>query len=318
MQRSKAHHFLPQSYLRSFASARKKSRRHYIWQFDKSSGRIAEVDIATVAVRNLFHEIEAIDARVFNYESNMTHIENMFLGSWRALSDNFTPETMERERPRLAVYLAFLLLRSAKVRDDIRRLMDQLAQEHVPAVAPDLQLSLGKQDAHKTHYEIMREELDHVATQFGKMKWVLCRNATNVLFVTSDYPFAFTDPPDGLRWTAEQAPHAVGLDSFLLDVPGIRLYLPITPRKLLLLCDPRADWQLPEEILPKPESVSDINKLQVRRCIRSVFASTDQFAFAERLIRDFPSLRNVDARRWELNLTWEPVEPTGKAGGDAS
>jgi Protein of unknown function (DUF4238) len=306
--RSKAHHYLPQFYLRSFDS-RHKGKNHYIFSFDKSTGIVTEPNIANVAHEQLFHEIINIEGEVVNYEDTMTSIEEPLRISWEAICREFTLATLARERLKLCVFFSFLLLRSAKVRNDIRRVMDEIVYKQAPAIAPGLVLPYSENTVRGNHYTLLREEREKVGLQFEKLKWVMCRNITAIPFVTADYPFAFSWQESSYVWPVEELPHAIPTDALFLDTEGVFVSIPVTPRTLLIICDPvkYADW--PSFMLPRPEMVRSLNDGLVLRCIRNVFSSKNEFDFARRIIDKLPSLRNLDAPRWNLQVKWEPVEP---------
>src|SRR5688572_9277375 len=74
-QRSKVHHYLPQFYLKRFAS-RKKRNTHYIWRFDKRTGDKVEIDIAKVCHEKGFHEFTDTFGNVVRFEDNITQMEH--------------------------------------------------------------------------------------------------------------------------------------------------------------------------------------------------------------------------------------------------
>jgi hypothetical protein len=202
------------------------------------------------------------------------------------------------------------MVRSATVRRDLLHLMDQIINEVGPNVAPGLQLpEFTENHAKGLHYEHIRTELANITNRLNRLRWVLVENKTPMQFLTSDYPFAIQCPNIDQLWPAEALPSdGLPTDALWLDIPGVRLFFPLTPRRMLLIGDPVVYAEMPEESGFYPETVTMVNELQVHRSNRFIFSETNNFVLVEKLIQQNPQLRETDRGRWNVTVKWEQIE----------
>jgi hypothetical protein len=124
-----------------------------------------------------------------------------------------------------------------------------------------------------------------------QMKWILLINHTTMPFWTSDHPINRFNPVDAKPY-----------GNLGLLCRGIEIHFPLSPKMVLSFCDPAA-----YELLPSRYQIEDIqnvefeNWLQVAHSTRYVFSKTNDFALADRILRDNPSLREINRKRIQMN-----------------
>jgi len=125
----------------------------------------------------------------------------------------------------------------------------------------------------------MLEQMTPLAAMLCDKAWMLLHNETGTPYWTSDHPvFLHNRIKDPYRSTLG------------LGCPGIEIHTPLSPRLALLIFDPVA-WLPMYSVMPAQlTNVTFANAYQVSWSQRHVFASTGDFALAERMLMDTPGL----------------------------
>ena len=150
------------------------------------------------------------------------------------------------------------------------------------------------------------ETINELAKQICFSAWIIARNSTERLFVTSDAPFAAETVIPRRRLVPNPAnplERIVELDVWAVPgAPNTQAFFPLTPRHALLVLDPSAFPRAAEHqgkvLEVSAATVDHINSAQVAYSQRWVYASTNDFSGAVP-----PSdyiYRSNDARRIRL------------------
>lgn len=306
INRSKRHHYLPQSYLRKFAS-RHKGSRYYIWQFDKTNRGRVEVEVANACCENQFHELVDSGGQRINLEDWFTKTEERLMPFYFGLCANPTVETLKVAQEPLAILMAFLMLRSAKARKDIEDFIPTLnkvgresglwGDSYIPELTGDAL-------KHEHLLEFLTTKMNDTAARLWARRWVLFLNNTAISYITSDYPFAISHKSPGEIWPIDQ--YGLPDEGLLLTVPGAQLFFPLTPRLVLALLDWEQDDNIPDIGYPEIASIIEINRAQVFRSMRFLYSSNDDFRDANKTIDERPLLGKKDEPRWKVKVLEEP------------
>ena len=130
------------------------------------------------------------------------------------------------------------------------------------------------------------EMTDFFTNVLLKMRWILEINKTPTPFWTSDNPIARYNPHKS------ELVGNLGLQS-----PGIQLHIPISPALAVIICDPIEYADMPSELPAFAPSVEFHNSGQIIYSRQYVFSPTDNFALAQEMIRENPSLSNPNRPR---------------------
>jgi hypothetical protein len=120
-----------------------------------------------------------------------------------------------------------------------------------------------------------------------KMKWVLLINRTAMPFWSSDHPVNRHNDID-------MRPYG----NLGLSCKGIQIHFPLCPTASLSLLDPSMYASFPSYYEVKDiRNIEFANSLQVYGCTRYVFSNQNDFSLAEKMIKDSPSLADIDRKR---------------------
>ena len=283
---AKLQHYVPQSYLRSFASEGGKTPR--IWCYDKTRQRAFKTNVRNVAAERTFYERSDSDQPL---EDRLGRVESAF-GSARphVISMTDPAELSSANAAAVALFIAAQLVRTREHRQSIEDLMSQMGEWLRAEAAPELQASMGPCDAEQAREQqiasLNGDLVPSLAEVILKMKWVVLTNETNRPLWSSDHPVTLFNPVD-----------AGPRGNLGLTCAGIQLYLPLSPSATLAACDPVMYAEMPSRGQQNDENVTFQNSLQVQASTRYLFASSSDFTLADRILVDHPDLADPARRR---------------------
>jgi hypothetical protein len=130
--------------------------------------------------------------------------------------------------------------------------------------------------------------------------WLLAVNESPMPFYTSDHPVVrCANVPDDRTG-------GIGIDS-----PGVEFFIPVSPKYGLLMLERRffREYEKYDSGLMgvSPAQVGRYNRLQVEQSHRHVFSSTGDFATAQQVCDESPSV--CDPERQTVEVTVTQVDP---------
>ena len=81
--------------------------------------------------------------------------------------------------------------------------------------------------------------------------------------------------------------------------PGIEIWMPLTPKLALLLCDKREMVDPSAGHFLTRENIAFLNSLQVEEATRYLIAPRNDFSLAENMIKRDPNLARRDRSRFQ-------------------
>jgi hypothetical protein len=244
------HHYVPQCYLRQFATPRKNS--HSVAVFDRKTGKSFRSNVKDVACQNYFNRIELDGMDPNELESAMSTFESSLAPALVRINEARSLEN-EEDRAHLITLIGLTALRNPGLRENIRHIHERLAKMNIAArlqsqATYDASVAEAKQQgALPADYNVIYDEmkaafdsgnfklvlennalvslelqmLDHVMPLLFRRGWHLLRAPQGSGgFITSDRPFYLTWSDPAMR----TGPFAPGL-----ALAGTDIYFPISP-----------------------------------------------------------------------------------------
>lgn len=143
-----------------------------------------------------------------------------------------------------------------------------------------------------------RARISHKIRLIGISRQQLVKSLLKVSINNTPMPFWTSDHPVNSFNPVGAKPY--GNPGLLCK--GIEIHFPLSPKIVLSFCDPTT-----YELLPSRYEIKDIqsvifeNWLQVAHSTRYLFSNINDFTLAERILRDNPSLREIDRKRIQVN-----------------
>ncbi len=283
-QSSKKHHYVPQFLLRRFSHDGGKS----IHAYDTRDKTHFATSIENIAHQNHFHEFDSGE-HVVSIEQWVADVESLVAPSVAHLLARDTLANIEPMDVAAICHLASLqFVRTTAFRNRAQSAADIMATAIARTMASvGLESSLLPSSIRLVGNELRefacRQILaapQHYAEHFATKPWVL-------LATTADRPFLIGDNPLALHNSRRFPLHG----NIGLAVPGIELYLPLSPeRTLCILCQSHMKHsvlkQHADQGNPLPLSADDvdaINAVQVVTAERFVFSSKADFGLVHRV-----------------------------------
>lgn len=319
MTEAKIQHYVPKFLLRNFGLGKK----DHVWVYDKQSGRSFQTNAKNVASENRFYDFE-IDGTIYSLESGLSQIESKTKPVIAQILHSDTVSVIDaRDRAMLASFLAIQFIRTKAFRmqwAELPRILRRKIESMGDNVAPGSQAEALIQEPTENQIKIdtTRMILDAPKTygpHFLDKAWFLAKT-------TSSHPFILGDNPVSLQNHIDMEPYG----NLGLAVRGIEIYLPLSSTRALAMWCPSLAQQIadaadtvrhlpraklaaqikdPDGILAmdsairtgstllyEPNHVMNFNSLQVSRSERYLFSSKNDFALADRMIKDHPQIRS--------------------------
>lgn len=291
MAESKKHHYVPQSLLRGFAIP----GTEHVHVFDKKNMRVFKAAIADVGAENRYNTLE-FQGQPVNAESAFNAHDTQLADLLRKLRDAGDLACLtEDDRVQVAYAAAIQRLRVRLVRTtlaafprQLRRIFDEAGADYSPDVAPDLDDNQIKAMSFR-----MLKDAERFVPAFLKKHWLLHTT-------TLDEPFWISDSPvvtvNILPWGD------TGLES-----RGVEIAWPLSTTLVLSFLCPSMSAKLERAsqkgaeylrssptIRSHPDGVLFYNSLQALQSSRYLYAATDEFRHARRILDENPSARHIE------------------------
>lgn len=297
MKTARFEHYVPRVYLKSFVAAGR--GKDSIYCFDKVEGKSYLRNIMAVAGAKDFYKLPSVD--VNRIEDYLGRIESDFAPARDRLLRSADLKTLtESERRAIAYFAATQFVRTLEIQGLVRDLAKEVktslsGAKMSKALTDQIEGAQSDQAIREVHFSIIGE-IPAMAGNILEKKWIMICNETEMPFWTSDHPVNLRNeikPP--------------GLSRIGIGVPGIQIYLPLSPALSLLFCDFAYYMYEPDKL-----AATDVNNVifqndwQLRWATRYVFSNVDDFSLARRIIEDVPEIKDVEKHRVQSSRLRRP------------
>jgi hypothetical protein len=282
-------HYVPKVYLRPFVA--EGQGRDSIYRFDKIRGTTSLKNIAGVAGARNFYEspgtqgADSIEEYLGLMESGFGPVRDKLLAA-----QDLGALTHEEKRA-IARFAATQFVRTQEIRQSVRDLIasikDSLKGERLSErLRGEIEEAQSKSSIQNVHLSMLGD-VPWIAGSILERKWIIIVNKTAMPFWTSDHPINLRneiEPPAFARM-------GIGL-------PEIQIYLPLSPKLSLLICDYRYYMYEPDKMVAR--DVNNIvfqNDWQLRQSTQFLFSNADDFSLARRIIESVPEIADPARRR---------------------
>jgi len=305
MSKVKNEHYVPQGYLRNFASD---DGRLFVYdKFDKKS---FQTNVKNVGGETHFYESKQLDDTLGveqAMEKMLGGIESYSLPSINQVTEEVRQGTLtvleNEHRVRMTVFMVMQFVRTKDIRltvSEANAKMVQALLECYPGGhrSEELERLLpGNADEEIRRNEHLRmilepELIQKVARILYGLIWLLVKNSTPYSFYSSDNPVV-------KQGTTENHPM---INSHALGAKGIQVFLPLSSDCLLWMCE-RSHFRERESrdgtLFPvsEVEHVFAFNQYQARDSYRQIYCERDQFDVVREMMEAFPEIADPDADR---------------------
>lgn len=275
-------HYVPQFYLRNFSITSQES----VWCFDKITRKKFKSKIRNIGCEKSYYSQEI--------EHYLADIESQASPVLKKLIDNKDlKKLLWAEREKLASFISIQDNRTYELRETIKPANKWLLEKIIDSMPEEKKMSLSEKEinnyinnkAEEMAIEIQEELLKKQVIMFANillgLQWVLLENNTDMLLWTSDSPVNKFNPTE--------SPPYMGNLGYLSS--GIEIFLPLTPKLCLSLCDIGQHGLLPTEkmIMYSTENIIYQNDLQFCWANRHVFSQDSNFDLADKILDTYPS-----------------------------
>lgn len=277
MVRSKKQHFVPKFYLRNFSRD-----KHTLFCFDKMKFKSFRVNIADIAHENLFYDVNEIPDGVI--ERNLSYKEALFkLGYSQLVLCKDIERLDEASRKALFLFITTQFFRTSFIRKDIKQTSDQfiniLAKKSGVKIPDGFRIYTDPESVKRIHLLMILDSdmIFQTADILANSEWLVLSNDTGLPLWTSDNPVVIdNNTPD----------RELGLAS-----KGREIHFVLNPQLCLTSFDPLTHRRPTINNL-EYMNVLYHNCLQIRRSMRFIYSSDDDFSLAQKFLIDYPQYKN--------------------------
>jgi hypothetical protein len=318
MSIAKVQHYVPQFLLRNFGVGKKDQ----IWVYDKTSSRSFLTHAKNIASESRFYDFE-LDGQPITLEPYLSKVESAAKPVLNGILRNDSLANLRAdEREILAHFFSIQLTRTRAFReqwDDFPKILRAAFEERGDQIADGSQAAellrdFSENDSKVHTGKFMLEAPETFAQHFLSKDWVLASTTWKHPFLTSDNPLVLQNSVD--------RPHRGNLG---LTVPGIEIYLPLSPLRALAMWCPSLTKMVRDAVASQfspvvgqggrqendcegalalaeafnsggpvsysKENVENFNSLQISRSERYIFSSVDDFHLAKEMLSSYPDLK---------------------------
>jgi hypothetical protein len=241
-------HWLPQFYLRHFAvSGWRDKKNAKIWVMDVKTREIDQRKVREVAATEfLYSHVKEDGARCFRVEKHLAELETMIARFYLRIAEGYPDLTAAWGMKKLAaLFIATLILRHPDVEEDTHEMHRRMVQmyeaapkdadgrplvSHILHDGKPLELDTSDYEEYKT------ADANRLKQMFAEQIRPIARNITDLIFkkrwafLCTDEPVFFTSDRPVIRQHYERKTFGIG-------TPGVHLWFPVTPTRMLWMTD---------------------------------------------------------------------------------
>lgn len=272
-------HYVPQFYYKNFGEM--------VWCLDKTNENTFHTTPKNISFEPDFYG-PSIDGE-YPLETALDLLERRFSNAIRDLMDKEDPMKISlQSKLDLALFVAIQYLRTKETRERVVDVANSFADEaarHLLKIE-DHGVKLTEAGEMAIHLDMLKDFPSFAAT-IAQMKFILMKNNTKTTFWTSDNPVALQNEYD-------QAPFGnLGITS-----KGIEMWTPISPKLVLVTCDPTM-FGIHQDVIEinDEQIVIRNNWLQVISSTRFLMSNEKDFHMIHDMLEHSKELRNPKRKR---------------------
>lgn len=302
MAKKKNQHYVPQMYLRNFASGSKKSIHLYNIPVKR---KISNAPIKGQCAASYFY------GKDLKIENALQDLEGLASRVIRGILDtNTLPKPLSKEAGVLLVFTIFQYARTkdmADMHDDIAEKLIKAMMEHDSYI--------DKEVLEKVTIKLTKPAglaIDSAAKSIyvaSDLKTKVLINRTAVEFITSDNPVVLYNQ------MFERSNPALGSNTGL-TCKGLQIFFPLSPTHLLIMYDGAAykvgEKRSDSAFITNPNEIRQFNDLQYLNSFENLY-SFSEFSDSELFIMEQRNVGRQRSRREQLHQYKQPDRPDGKS-----
>lgn len=247
--RSKHQHWVPQFYLRHFATPDSRATSApQVWIFSKNEedGHEQLTHVRNVCgKRYLYTPVDEDGQRKWDLDDRLGGVETLLAPVWAELAEGQVPLNDDPVRKALSLFIALMHLRNPAVREEVERMHERIVAlfetaPYRPDGTPDVEevevngqmreldtsdwhnyRSWGRNDHDRFFAHIVQSEAGRVATILASKRWSIVYSQRDA-FITTDKPVSL---------------HHLERTKFAFGTPGTIVTFPLGPRRMLVMDD---------------------------------------------------------------------------------
>lgn len=276
----KTQHYVPRFYLENF------SKDSQLWVFDKLNENKFKTAIDNIACENYFYDHQILNEVTGEQfiEKTLSSIEGMLAPKFKNFLLKVSPGYLLTEEDRILVS-EMMVLQLSRTREQ-RTLLSQFDDQFSEAFKKyGIRDSLANTDKDQKHLDFMLKMLTNTEAyeKFFEKIWLVHINQTQHSLYTSDSP-AFGHIHQDIRFNAYE------------------VFMPLTPQIGISALTPQAFPQFQDMdgyAIPivKTENIKFYNSLVTSKAYRFIFNKVNNFKLAEKIVREFPEVKDINRRR---------------------
>lgn len=289
-QKVKIQHYVPRVYLKNFS--KNNGKEYYIYCFDKQNNKSFQTNIKDIAFEKEFYDKISEEQTT---EKTLRAIETEVGGVIpKLLKIKDIDKLSNEEKDILSEFIAYQMIRVKETREALKDTAKQFFKKYEDQLAPELKNqvidSMKEESLRNIHKDIIGE-MNEFKKRIKDMKWILVINRSRFPFWTSDNPVAEYNSID-------LSPYGnIGLECL-----GFEMHIPIHPKIVLIICDPRTFSHEPtNKVIRYYRQVVRERDYQVRYSTRFIFSNEANFSFAQMMLRENPKIGDPNRKRVTIN-----------------
>ena len=305
-------HYLPQAYLKRWGTEGKK-KRFLVPAFNRKTGIAKAIITDQVCFERGFLDYVNAAGVIISVDESWLPIENAALLTLKKLCSNPTGLMLEEQKADLANMVAFFLLNSASVRQNLSN-----ALEDFNLKAPWFQIDEDRNALKQRHLTLVPKMMPDLSTALLQMEWTLVRPGSKLKFWTSDFPFAFGAMdriPVTVTRKVDEKETTLELSPELLRRPDVTMWFPLSPDVGLFFGD-RPDYlSIPEGSRINYTTTEELNTWEVFSGQQFIFAKDLDFGRVEKLAKRYAEVLSPgQPRSWVQSIHFDPPPITVEVG----
>lgn len=283
-------HYVPRVYLKNFSTFN--GEEYYVWVFDKVTEKIFQTNIKKIALEEEFYNKVSEEQTT---EKTLRDIETKFdIVAQKLISVKDLAMLDDQEKDVLAEFIAYQMIRTKEVREEIKDIPKQLLEKYGDDMDPNFKYqvvnSMTKDSLREMQNNILMN-IEIFKKRIRNLKWIISINKTKFPFWTSDNPVIEYNEVDLFPYGN------LGLDCF-----GFEMHFPINAMLTLTICDNRRFIELPyKEIIKDYRRIVRERDLQVGYSTRFIFSIDKNFGFAQMKVRENSLIKDPNRKRAKIN-----------------
>jgi hypothetical protein len=278
----KLQHYVPQFYLRNFATKGKKG--YLVCCFDKTTRKAFRPNIKNIAGQTRFYDFIDGSGNEVSIEESFSDIETETSLALQELIENPRISTLLPHKKTLAHFFALQESRTQVFRDAQNDLIKNANQRFRK---DGFSFPVPTKDEEKEFQAcFLIDTSSDFANVLLEMKWILIINRTRKSFWTSDNPIFKYNPIKS---------DLVG--NLGLKCEGIQVHIPISPHLVIVICDPIGYARENDEATAEFPNIDFNNSGQVLHSRQHIFSADNDFQLAQKMIDENPEVSNPNRPR---------------------